>query len=66
MMQIEKEQEEYRKLMRLAEELCMMNGDGVVTGENKIETEMESMDCELLKLKALCHVITKEKEKELY
>lgn len=64
MMQIEKEQEEYRKLMRLAEELCMMNDD--VNGENKIKTEMESMDCEVLKLKALCHVITTEKEKKLY
>lgn len=69
MLKIESEQEEYRKLMRLAEELCIedfdndkkMQIDGEEVGE--ILFKKESPSCwegieeeEILKLKALCHV----------
>ena len=75
MLKIEEEQEEYRKLMRLAEELCIDNGvDGSLEGMKDIsehsgdEIEIFKRDTtaltgvdpeEVLKLKALCHVSRK-------
>lgn len=61
MLQIEKEQEEYRKLMRLAEKLCMMDDYADFSSDKEKEgTELADVDIlksELLELKALCHVI---------
>lgn len=69
MLKIEEEQEKYRKLMRLAEELCIENfnlagsdGENVKMEEIKEifkrETSgLEGIDSEeVLQLKALCHV----------
>ena len=68
MLKIEEEQEEYRKLMRLAEELCIE--DDVSSDKEEMKDSVE--DCEIFKresgalsgvdseeilnLKALCHV----------
>lgn len=69
MLKIEEEQEKYRKLMRLAEELCIENfnfagSDGEnakmeeIEGIFKRETSvLDGIDSEeVLQLKALCHV----------
>lgn len=69
MLKIEEEQEEYRKLMRLAEELCIEDD---ASSSDKEEMKDSVEDCEIFKresgalsgvdseeilnLKALCHV----------
>ena len=69
MIKIEEEQEEYRNLMRLAEELCIedfskeMEIDGeedlsIKIFKNEKTCNLDGIDPEeVLKLKALCHVI---------
>jgi hypothetical protein len=58
MLKIEAEQEEYRKLMRLAEELCI---EDFSSSDSKLKESasnwLNQIDQDLLlKLKALCHV----------
>jgi len=76
MLKIEEEQEKYRKLMRLAEELCIENFSFLSEDDEKdIKIDetgqifkrqtsgLEGIDSEeILQLKALCHVNLKRKQ----